>query len=275
MVNLRDSLKGKLSDDEIRLVPSSFDMVGDLAIFSDFPKELVKKEKIIGEALLGLNRNIKVVLKKTRKYSGEFRTPKLKIIAGEKRKETELKENNVRLKLNPEKVYFSIRLATERKRVIDFVQDGEDVLVMFSGVGPYPIGMAKNKKPKEVYSVEINPAAFKYQKENILLNKVENVRLFKGDVKKVVPKLKKKFDRILMPLPRGAESFLGTALKAAKKGAIIHFYDFLHEDEFKKAEEKILKVCKKAKRKYEIVDFVKCGQFGPGIFRVCMDFRVV
>ena len=275
MVSLKDSLKGKLSNDEINLVPSSFDMVVDLAIFSDFPKELVKKENIIGGALLELNRNIKVVLKKIRKYSGEFRTPKLKIIAGEKRKETELKENNIRLRLNPEKVYFSVRLATERKRVIDLVQDGEDVLVMFSGVGPYSIGIAKNNKPKEVYSVEINPAAFKYQKENILLNKAENVRLFKGDVKKIVPKLKKRFDRILMPLPRGAESFLGVALKAAKKGATVHFYDFLHEDEFKKAEEKIAKACKKLKRRYEIIDFVKCGQFGPAIYRICVDFKVV
>ena len=170
-------------------------------------------------------------------------------------------------------MYFSVRLSTERKRVIDLVQDGEDVLVMFSGVGPYSIGIAKNKKPKEVYSVEINPAAFKYQKENILLNKAENVRLFKGDVKKIVPKLKKKFDRILMPLPRGAESFLGTALKAAKKGAIVHFYDFLHEDEFKKAEEKISKACKKAGKKFKIIGMVKCGQFGPGIFRICVDFR--
>ncbi|MBU0627828.1 MAG: class I SAM-dependent methyltransferase family protein [Nanoarchaeota archaeon] len=274
MPTLKDSLRGKLNDNEIKLVPSSFDMVGDLAIFSDFPKELIKKEKMIGEALLELNRNIKVVLKKTRKYSGEFRTPKLKIIAGEKRKETELKENNIRLRLNPEKVYFSIRLATERKRVIELVSGGEEVLVMFSGVGPYSIGIAKNKKPKEVYSVEINPSAFKYQKENILINKVD-VKLFKGDVKNVVPKLKKKFDRILMPLPRGAESFLGVALKAAKKNSIVHFYDFLHEDEFKKAEEKIAKACKKAGRKFKIIGMVKCGQFGPGIFRICFDFRVI
>src|SRR3989338_6225454 len=117
MTTLKEALKSKLTEKQLALVPSSFDIVGDLAIFSDFPKELKNKEKLIGEALLKLHKNINVVLKKTKKYSGEFRTPKLKIIAGEKRKETELKENNTRLKLNPEKTYFSVRLATERNRI--------------------------------------------------------------------------------------------------------------------------------------------------------------
>ena len=74
------------------------------------PKIIDSEEKEIAETLLQLHKNIAAVLKKTKKYSGKFRLPKLKIIAGEKRKETEHKENNVRLKLNVEKVYFSSRL---------------------------------------------------------------------------------------------------------------------------------------------------------------------
>ncbi|MBW2975347.1 class I SAM-dependent methyltransferase family protein [Candidatus Woesearchaeota archaeon] len=275
MPTLKEHLKTKLTKKQLALVPSSFDMLGDLAIFSDFPKELKDKEKLIAESLLKLHKNIKVVLKKTRKYSGDFRTPKLKILAGERRKETELNENNVRLKLDPEKAYFSIRLATERKRISEQVKENEDILVLFSGVGPYPLVIAKNKKPKIIYSVEINPLACKYQKENILANKAGNIKLFQGDVKKIVPKLKKRFDRILMPLPRGAENYLATALKAAKKGSIIHFYDFLHENEFSDAEEKIDKACKKEKKRFRILNLVKCGQFGPGIYRVCVDFRVI
>lgn len=270
-MNLKQALKNKLTKKQLELVPTSFDIVGDLAIFSDFPVSLEKKEKTIGESLLNLHNNLKVVLKKTKKYSGKFRTPKLKIIAGEKRKETELRENNVRLKLNPEKTYFSIRLATERKRITEQIKDNESILVMFSGIGPYPLVIAKNKKPKEIYSIEINPEAVKYQKENILLNKITNIRLYKGDVKTIVPKLKRKFDRILMPLPRGAENYLQTALIAAKKNSIIHFYDFLNERDFNKAKEKINNVCKK----YKILNFVKCGQFGPGIFRICVDFKIL
>jgi len=274
MPKLKELLKDKLTENQLELVPSSYDIVGDLAIFSDFPKELKKEEKLIANALLESNKQIKVVLKKTKKYSGKYRTPKLKIIAGEKRKETEYKENNIRLKLNPEKTYFSSRLSAERKRISGQVKDNESILAMFSGVGVYPIVIAKNKKPKEIYSVEINPAAVKYQKENILLNKISNIKLYKGDVKKIVPKLNKTFDRILMPLPKGAENYLQTALKASRKGTIIHFYDFLNETEFDKANEKINKACRKAKKKYKLLSLSKCGHFGPGVFRICVDFRI-
>ena len=78
-----------------------------------------------------------------------------------------------------------------------------------------------------------------------------------------------------MPLPRGAENYLDTALKAAKKDSIIHFYDFLHENEFNKAKEKIDKACKKEKKKYKILNLVKCGQFGPRIYRICVDFMII
>ena len=89
MTTLKEALKNKLTKKQLDLVPSSFDIVGDLAIFSDFPKGLRNKEKLVGRTLLELHKNIKVVLKKSKKYSGKFRTPELKIIAGEKRKETE------------------------------------------------------------------------------------------------------------------------------------------------------------------------------------------
>ncbi|MBW2990000.1 class I SAM-dependent methyltransferase family protein [Candidatus Woesearchaeota archaeon] len=275
MPKLKQSLGRKLTKKQLDLVPSSFDMLGDLAIFSDFPEELREEEKLMGESLLKLNKNIKVVLKKTKKYSGTFRTPKLKIIAGERRKETELKENGIRLKINPEKAYFSVRLATERKRINLLVREGESVLVMFSGVAVYPLNISKNTKAKEIYAVEINPDAHRYAEHNLELNKARNIRLFLGDARTVVPKLKKRFDRILMPLPRGAEDYLDVALKAAKKDSMIHFYDFLHETEFGLARDKIRKACKKAGKRYRIINIARCGQFGPGIYRICVDFKVL
>ena len=168
---------------------ASFDIVGDIAIFQT---DISKKE---AEALLKEHNNLKVVCKKTKKYSGRYRLPKLKVIAGEKRKETEYKENNARLKLDVEKCYFSPRLANERLRIAKLVKENESVLVMFSGVGVYPLVIAKNSKPKIVYGIEINPIAHKYALENAELNKVGNVKLFKGDVKTVLPKIKLKFNK--------------------------------------------------------------------------------
>ena len=256
-------------------MPTSFDIVGDILIFSDFPAELEKKEKIIGEKILEFFKNVKVVTKKTGKYGGTFRTPKLKIITGEKRKETIHKENGIRVKLNVEKVYFSARLGHERERINKLVKKGESVLVMFSGGAVYCVNIAKNTEAEEIYGVEINPIAHKYGLENIKLNKVDNVKLFLGGVVDVLPKIKKKFDRVLMPLPKSAGDFLVIALKKVRKNGILHFYDFLHENDFGDSEKKVKEACKKNRRKCRILNFVKCGSFGPGKFRVCVDAKVL
>ena len=274
MKQLKELLKNNLTKKELELLPSSFDVVGDILIFSDFPKELEKKQQIIGNTILKLLKNVMVVTKKVTKYSGKFRTPRLRIIAGKRRKETIYKENNISLRLHVEKVYFSPRLSNERKRISQLVKPNENILIMFSGCAPYPCVIAKNTKAKEITGIEINPIAHKYAQENIQLNKLKNIKLILGDVKKIIPRIKKKFDRILMPLPKEAGSFLDLAFKISKKGTIIHFYDFLHEDELDKAYNKIADACKIAKKRYKILRIVKCGQFSPRIYRIGIDFQI-
>jgi tRNA G37 N-methylase Trm5 len=58
-------------------------------------------------------------------------------------------------------------------------------MVMFAGVGPYAIQIAKKQpKVKEVIAIEINPVAVKYAKENVVLNKVQDkVKVIEGDVR--------------------------------------------------------------------------------------------
>jgi len=529
-VTINELLKDKLTKKELSLVPSAFDTIGDIIII-EIKQGLIKKEKIVAEALLKLNKSIKTVSKKVGIHGGVFRTQKLKVLAGERKKETTYIENNVKIKLDVEKVYFSPRLSNERKRIINIIKPNESILVMFSGCGPYPLVLAKNTKAKEIYCVEINPLAHKYALENIKLNKISNIYLYCGDVKNILPKLgldkfalksrwdkkhlepklkqnpsmiefytpegdlesdktikqidksikklakkqikvmvhiplryknkdvslaqhpdridnaiecmkrinklkkanknvigyifhpteghdksdkykekwllqnlkriekegllnslylencvnnvfsekksilsiikksnlknicfdfahfmiknnkliikdyknitskidvynhinnhnpnsdehscglkegrldfrkfaeyintgcvevfskseitakeqihdwkyflsikpRKKFDRIIMPLPKSAGDFLDLALGSIKPKGIIHFYDFLKEDEFEKSKEKIIKACKKAKKKCKILRIVKCGQHAPHVFRICVDFKV-
>lgn len=268
--NLYEALKEKLTASELKLAPRAFDAIGDIAII-DVDSKLARKEKIIAKALLSLNRHLAVVAKKAGIHSGVYRTQKLKILAGAKRKETVCRENNVLLKLNVETCYFSPRLSTERKRIAEMVKKGESVLVMFSGVAPYNCVIAKNTSAKEVYGIEINPSAHKYALENIKLNKLSNVKVFCGDVRKIVPKLGKKFDRILMPLPKSASDFLDVAKEAAKPSAVIHIYEILNENVFpSETFEKVKKYFPNAK----LISAVKCGTYGPGIIRGCVDFRV-
>jgi len=268
---IKDLVKGLLSKEELKHVPTSFDILGDIAIFSDFPEELKNKERLIGERILKDYKHVKVVMKKIKNYSGRYRLPKFKIIAGENRKETLHKENSVLVKINPEKCYFSSRLSNERLRISKLVKPNEKILVMFSGVGIYPTVLSKNSKAKEIYGIEINPNCHKHALENLKLNKIKNIKLYLGDVRKVIKNIKMKFDRILMPLPKGAETFLDLVENKIKKNGIVHFYDFALEDEIpEKCIEKVKKIFPKAK----ILEVVKCGNYAPRKYRVCVDFRV-
>ena len=257
---------------EQELLPTAFDTVGDVLIFNDFPEELKKKEEKIGKRLLEKFKHINVVAKKTGKYGGTYRTPKIKILAGERRKETVHKENGVLLKLHIEKVYFSARTATERLRIIEKVKKNERVLIMFSGIGVLPIEIAKHTQAKDVVGVEINPAAHEYALENAGKNKVD-VDLYCGDVRKVVPTLQGTFDRIAMPLPKDATAFLDVALRKMKKG-VIHVYVFGSLEDVPNMKEAIRGKVHTAKKTCRIMHPVKCGQFSPSDFRLRFDVHV-
>jgi tRNA (guanine37-N1)-methyltransferase len=144
-------------------------------------------------------------------------------------------------------------MSSERQRIYSQVKPGEDVLVMFSGIGPYPIEIAKHAKAKEVYAIELNKEGHKYAVENNKLNKTA-VKFYCGDVKRVMPKLNKRFDRIAMPLPKGAETYLALALSGIKNGGVIHFYDFLPEQDFPQAAiKKVEAACEKAGMKPKVL----------------------
>lgn len=274
MATLKQALKDKLTKKEMENLVTSYDVVGSIAII-EIPSVIEKKEKLIGETILELHPNIKTVLKKADIHKGRFRRQKMNVIAGKRTKIAEYKENDARLKLDVEKVYFSPRSSTERKRIYQMVKPGENILVMFSGCAPLPVVIAKNTEADEIYGIELNPIAHKFGLENIKLNKLENVRLIKGDVRTEVQKLKKKFDRIIMPLPKDAETFLDEAFKVSKKGTIIHLYQFAHIDEFEDAKKKVRKICREHKKKCRIMNLVKCGSYSPRTYRICIDFKIL
>lgn len=274
MTTLREALIKKLTKKELKALITSYDVMGSIAII-EIPDELRKKEKLIAETLLSMHNNVKTVLKKAGIHKGKYRRQKLKVLAGKRTKVAEYKEHNALLRLDVENVYFSPRLSTERKRIFEQVKKGEEVLVMFSGCAPYPVVIAKNTKAKEVYGIELNPLGHKFAVENVKLNKLKNVVVVKGDVRKVIPKLRKKFDRIIMPLPKDAESFLDSAFKASKKGTVIHLYCFTSEDLFGKLKSKIKAICKDFRKKCRIMRIVKCGHYSPRVYRVCVDFKIL
>ncbi|MBI2632627.1 class I SAM-dependent methyltransferase family protein [Candidatus Pacearchaeota archaeon] len=238
--------------------PSSFDIVGDIIILN---KEVKSPKKVVKE-LLKIHKHVKTVLLKTGNYQGKFRTPKLKVIYGENKKTTVHKENKVILKLNVEKCYFSQRTASERLRIAKQIKPKESILVMFSGTAILPLVIEKNAKPKEITSIELNPIAHKYAEENLKINKSKIITLIKGDVADVLPKIRKRFDRILMPLPKDSLTYLELAKSKLKKQGTIHLYIF--------GEEKDISLLKK---QYKAKKIIKCGQVSPRVYRLCIEIN--
>jgi len=262
----------KLKDER----PSSFDVIGHIAII-EIPEKLRKKRKLIAKVIMGLNKHIKTVLEKASERKGIYRTRKYKFLAGEKIFETVHKEYGCLFKLDPTKVYFSPRELTERQRIASQVKEGEVVMVMFAGVAPYAIQIAKKQpKVKEIIAIEINPVAVKYARENVILNKVEDkVKVIEGDVREKCIDFYGKCDRVVMPLPMGGEDFLDIAVNCLKKKGYIHFYNWGSEPNiFENAEKVVREKFEKLGVKYEIINRRKVLPYAPRKWKVCLDIYV-
>jgi tRNA (guanine37-N1)-methyltransferase len=244
--------------ERINIELSSFDQIGDIIIVQegtskDTAEKILKKSKC------------KVVLMKTGIHKGEFRTQDLVYLAGEKRKETIYKESGVNIKLNVETSYFSPRLSNERLRIASLVKEKERVLVLFSGVGPYPLIIAKHANPTEIVAVEKNTQAHQYAIFNC--RNVKTITCLNLDAKNY--KSEKNFDRVIMPLPKSAKDFLDLALSVCKPKGTVHFYDFAHENEIPNTS---LEKIRKHAPNFNHLSINICGKYAPGKFRICIDF---
>ncbi len=265
-MDLKEALKDKLTKKELQYLKTSFDIVGNIAIL-EIPPELVKKEKIIAQTLLKLHKNLKTVCKKTSERKGVYRLRGLKKLAGNGF-ETIHKESGCQFKLDVRKAYFSVRESTERLRLTEKVKPKEKVLVLFSGIGPFGIVIAKKQPACFVDMIEINPVACKYVEENIRINKVsDRVNSFCGDVRKINEKLGK-YDKIIMPLPETAYKFLDIAVQHCKKGGTIYLYCIMGEEN-KEIESEI------KKNKLKILNKRNVLPYAPGVWKVCLELKVV
>jgi len=256
--------------------PKSFDVLGNIAVVK-FSREFKKKDKKkYAKEILEKNKSVETILEKVDKIKGRLRTPTTKWLAGKKTKEVLYKENNCVFRFNVDKTYFSPRLSNERKEIAEKIKKGDEVFVMFAGVAPFSIVIAKNSQAEKVYSNELNREANKYGEMNIELNKVKDkVELIPGDIKKVVEKINKKFDVIVMPRPQLKDIFLESAFKLSKKGTRIFYYDFCGIDETNSIIEKIKKESLRAKKKIKILKVKKAGEVAPYKIRVRVDFQIL
>jgi tRNA (guanine37-N1)-methyltransferase len=211
----------KIPGQLIRFLPTSFDVVGDIAIVR-LPEEMISYKIAIGEALVSTFPRLRTIAI-DKGVRGEVRIRDLEVISGDDSTETVHVEYGLRLKVDLRKAYFNPRLASERHRVASQVRKGEIIIDMFAGVGPFSMMIAKYAEPKIVYAIDLNMDAVEYLKNNIMLNRVKNVVPILGDAREILPTLPRP-DRMIMNLPHSAREFLPDALQRLRSGGTIHFY---------------------------------------------------
>jgi tRNA (guanine37-N1)-methyltransferase len=271
--NLSENLKGKLSTEEIENLKKSFDIIGDIVIL-EIPKNFEKYKNIIGKSALDFTKRKSVFMKKSG-IEGVIRTRKIEHIAGENNSKTIHKEHGMRLSLDIKNVYFSPRLATERKTVFDQVKNGENILDMFAGIGPYSILIAKTKNVR-IYAVDINKIAIEYMKENIQLNKITGrIIPFYGDINQIAISFKEKqlkFNRIIMNLPGLAYEFLDLAISLIEDGGTLHYYEF--SDNFDQLINRVEGIAIKYNKQIDVLNKRKVKSSSPGMWHMSVDVKI-
>ncbi len=270
-MNLKQTLQTRFPEiDPVRL-PGGFDRVGDIAVVI-IPPELASRQQEIGEIILALHKNVRVVAKRDGHYGGEYRTLPMRVITGEERLTTLHRENGINLHLDLSQVYFSVRSAHERARIAALIEPGETVAVLCSGIGPFPLIIARHSQAREVLGIEMNPRAHGYAIKNLAANRrINNVGCIEGDAVQVLPALARRFDRILIVLPHGGEMLLPCALDALKPGGQLHFYDMQSKGCSSATQAKVEAACRLHNRRMQRHGLTTCGHCGPTVHRVCLD----
>lgn len=271
----------------VEKLPSSYQIIGDVLLLKLMKIKSAHQKKKIADAVISLLPYVKTVCE-IAGVEGELREPKIMKLAGNGT-ETVHKEHGILYKLDVSKVMFSKGNKTERQRLKEQAKSTETIIDMFAGIGYFSLPLAK--KCKKVIAIEKNPAAFKYLKENIALNKISNIEPVMGDNRVVSEKFAGIADRVLMgyfqttrrtqlDVPKvrhfvGASvssvEFLPYALKMLKQKGMIHFHNTYHKTElWEKPLEDIKKYCKN----FKILNKKKVKSVAPNTYHVVLDVEV-
>ena len=257
-----------IPENEKKLLPSGWQLLGDVIIIT-LREELETWKNDIAKALLSMYPGCRTVLLDGG-ISGQMRQPKREIIAGE-RTETIHRENGCQFRLDAMRIMYSQGNLAERKRM-SRLGKCEVVVDMFAGIGYFSIPMAVHSKPEKVFAIEINPVSSGYLKENIRLNRVENIiEPVEGDCALVTPR--GIADRVIMGY-LDAHQYLQHGILALKSGGILHFHEAVPEAVEQRPVERIVVAAGNLGRKVEIIETRRIKKYSPGVWHVVVDAKI-
>jgi len=216
------SIRHDFAESTVREELPRHEQVGGLVILQEDDVEGAKK-------ILANRPNAHTALFATSPVEGEFRTRSFKVLAGEDTTSTLYHEYGKTMVIDLSAAYFSARLSNERQRLLKQMQEGERVLDMFAGVGPFAVTLGE--KARNMVANDLNPAAVLLMQENLRRNHIKTVTATVGDAKnlpQMFPGMQ--FDRIIMNLPFAAYEFLAAAASLAAPNCTIHLYSLVESE---------------------------------------------
>ena len=257
-----------LPNDLLSFTPT-YERLGDLVLLQEDDRNRAIKA---ASAFMRSDLPVEAVLWRRSEVEGTYRIADWELLEGD-RTETVHREYGAEFLVDPTKAYFSPRLATERHRVVSQIQQGEQVVDMFAGVGPFAIRAAL--AGAKVIAVDVNPDAVTYLTENVRRNGVENaVTVIEGDVGEIVDNHTDWADRIIMNLPHRADEYLGTAGLFAAASCRLHYYDIQPEvDAFNPGIGAINEVLA-GTYEIEVITEQAVRSYAPGVINICLDVHL-
>jgi tRNA (guanine37-N1)-methyltransferase len=230
----RDLVPG--TPEERDRLPRAFDVVGDIVLIR-LPPELRERAETIGSALLRFVPGARLVAE-DRGVHGEERRRTLRAIAGTGPFRTRYRENGLEFLVDVERCYFSPRLAREHAAFAERVRDGDRVLDLCCGLGPFGLTAARRWPSVRVTAVDVNREAIDLLRENARrLGVAERIEAHVADAAELLPRLGT-FDRIVLNLPHAGARFLPQLpAHAALPGALDYFEVVDRERSGRRAEE--------------------------------------
>jgi tRNA (guanine37-N1)-methyltransferase len=273
-----DALAGKVPDEILAKLPQSYDLVGDIAIFDIHPS-LAKYETELAGAVLEVHTRIKAVFARTGPIEGTERIRPLRHLAGEDRTVTVHREFGCSFKVDLSRVFFSPRLSTEHQRVALQVVEGEQVIDMFTGVGPFSILIAKTVRNVTVDAIDSNPAATELAEENARSNKVDSkVHVYSGDARQIAREIGHDATRVIMNHPSCSKDFVNTACQVLRpSGGVLHYYTFAEgKDSQDKARNELeQRVISSGRSIREVLSLHKVREVAPMRWQIAVDAEIV
>ncbi len=205
-------------------VRRGYDILGNIAVIDFDGTRAMEKE--FARQILERHRGVSTVLAKAGAVKGKYRTREFRHVLGKKNFTADYRENGCEFRFDVRKTFFSNRLSFERARITGLVGKKEKVMVLFSGIGPFAIEIAKAHRDAAVVGIELNRYASNAANDNIRINKVTNVHLVNGDVKTASNKYANFADRVIVLMPKQSLEFLDEILTVSKKRAKVHLYAF-------------------------------------------------